>query len=68
MSPANDSEIMADLLLLTAMKVTIGDAALEGAGLFSLMLLVNPDTSQPWNKRGLLSAADVNAPVANLMN
>lgn len=60
LSPQENQNLMDDLTILMVLA-TMGrcnDAVLKACGLFSIHLAVNPDTSQPWNKRGFLTASD----------
>jgi hypothetical protein len=60
LTPANDHDLMDDLTILMAVKLAAGgrESVLDGTGLFSLRLLVSPDTEVPWTARGFLTAAD----------
>lgn len=62
LNPSNDNDFMANLLLLMCAKLAVGEQALEKSGIFSLMLAVNPDTTQPWTKRGFISRDHQNHP------
>lgn len=65
LSAENDSNFMDDLATMMALKYAAkNDALLEGSGLFSLHIAVNPDDKAPWTARGLLRARDVSMPMA----
>lgn len=53
-----DGNFMDDLAILMAVKVTLGESALDGSGLFSIMLAVNPDEAAPWTERGFIKGQD----------
>lgn len=57
---------MDDLAILLALRIdrAADDEMLHACGLFSITLSINPDTTQPWHKRGFMSAKDAkDAPV-----
>ena len=54
----NDSDLMNDLALLMAMRLTHGEAALIGSNIHQIMLAIDPDVTLPWERRGMLSAED----------
>jgi hypothetical protein len=64
LSPSNDQDFMNDLCVLMSVKCVAGESALDGSGLFSLLMAVNPDESVPWTRRGLLAPGDADAKMA----
>jgi len=61
LTPETDKDFMDDLASLMAAQLTMGEQALDGTGLFSLMFAINPDETRPWTERGFLSASDARA-------
>jgi len=56
LAPGRDGDFMGDLAIMMSVKIAAQDEhVLDGSGLFSLMIAVNPDETAPWTKRGLLS-------------
>lgn len=67
LNSTNDQNFMDDLTIMMAVRLASrSESVLDGSGLFSLFLAVNPDESAPWTNRGLLSAADIHAPIQDL--
>ncbi len=63
LSPETDHDFMGDLMLMMQAKIVRGDEVLRESGLFDILLAVNPDTSRPWDQRGILRVEDVTAPM-----
>lgn len=62
LTPSTEANFMSDLTLLMAAQVVRDDESVtDGTGLFSILLAVNPDVTQPWHQRGLLKEEDVTA-------
>ena len=67
LNSSNDADFMGDLAVMMAIKIAGGwEQALDGSGLFSLLIIVSPDESLSWERRGFLGVPDIRAPVARM--
>lgn len=65
LSPETDRDFMNDLCIMMSLSYVVSPAVVVDCGLFSLMIMVNPDTSKPWTKRGFVSKKDsTDAPIS----
>jgi hypothetical protein len=59
LTPQNDKNLMDDLAIMMAVKLAMGESAINESGLFSLMLAIDNDGSRPWDERGFMASEDV---------
>ena len=53
-SPANDADLMADLVILMAFAIVEGRRVLTRTGLHDIKLAIEEDETLPWHRRGML--------------
>ncbi len=54
LTPPSDERFRAELVIMMAMKIAIGEAAVEGSGLSTISIVVDEDARLPWKQRGML--------------
>lgn len=63
----NDKNFMDDLAIMMAAKLATGrEEVLDGSGLFSLMIAIDPDDTKPWTRRGMLAPLDDESGIPSL--